>query len=142
MDTFPWIMSKTMLSPISDSIWIASPRQRVFAALTEASELKSWWPKDAISDARLTGQIELIWSKEPLNHMVSHFDVFDPGIELGYPFYSEYLCFSLQDEDAGTVVQIHHHCEADAAIHVAQSWGFLKANLKTWVEHGLDLRRA
>ncbi len=121
-------------------IWIAAPRQRVFAALSEGRELMRWWPKDATTEPRIGGSIHLDWFPPASGGMDSRFDLFEQDVELAYPFYSERLHFRLCDENGGTTLDIHHRCSADAAVHVAQSWGFLTANLKAWIEHGFDLR--
>jgi len=80
----------------------------------------------------------LIWFTE--HKLETAFGEFTPGRRVAYPFYSEWLSFALVEVNGGTDVNISHRCGADAAIHVAQSWGFLKANLKVWIEHGIDLR--
>ena len=37
-------------------------------------------------------------------------------------------------------LRILHECGTDDSIHVAQAWGFLKANPKACFEAGLDFR--
>jgi uncharacterized protein YndB with AHSA1/START domain len=123
---------------ICNSIWIAAPPARVFRALSEGDELGRWWPMAAEAEPRLHGKLVLVWFSG--DRLETRFDTFTAGSELSYAFYTERLRFDLVEKNGGTDVAIDHRCGPDAAIHVAQAWGFLKANLKTWVEHGIDLR--
>jgi len=125
---------------IRDTIWIAAPVPRVFLALTSGQELQQWWPKQAQTEPRLGGAIELHWFAPSSQRMLSRFAIFEANVQLGYAFYSQHLHFRLGEQAAGTKLEIDHACEAAEALHVAQSWGFLKANLKAWMEHGIDLR--
>jgi uncharacterized protein YndB with AHSA1/START domain len=125
--------------PIEDSITIKAAPERVFKALTDGDELGHWWPMSAVSDPRLGGKLKLTWFTD--HSMDTAFDVFDPPRKVAYPFYIERVEFELTPENGKTRVLIRHHCTKESEIHVAQSWGFLKANLKTWIEHGIDLRQ-
>jgi uncharacterized protein YndB with AHSA1/START domain len=128
------------LNPIEDSIWINAAPARVFKALTDGQEISHWWPKAAESDPQPGGQLILTWFSG--GKMKTKFETCTAGKEVTYPFYTEKLTFLIMEKNNGALVAIRHHCGSDAALHVAQSWGFLKANLKSWVEHGIDLRTA
>jgi hypothetical protein len=125
-------------SPIEDSILIAAPAERVFTALSDGVELSHWWPKMAESDARLGGRLVLTWFTG--STMNTAFDRFDTGCALGFPFGPERIDFLLAARSSGTDFVVRHACSMLTAVHVAQCWGFLKANLKCWIEHGVDLR--
>ncbi len=130
------------LIPIEESIWIRANPARVFHALADGGERAHWWPESAHSEFRLDGKLVLVWS--PGNQLETRFDCFVPEREIGYAFYCERLRFALKDEvqeAPGTTLDIQHLCGPDAVIHVAQCWGFLKAALKCWIEHGIDLRK-
>ena len=70
----------------------------------------------------------------------TRFERFAPGVEVSFPFYAEHVSFALSEERGGTRLRIAHLCGTAASIHVGQCWGFLKANLKVFLEMGLDLR--
>jgi len=123
---------------IRDSIWIKAPPARVFRALTEGAELAKWWPKAARSEAKPGGKLELVWFDN--GKMVTQFNEWKENQCVGYLFYSEPLRFELREKGEGTDLEIVHHCGHDASIHIAQCWGFLKANLKSIIETGHDLR--
>ena len=123
---------------IEDSIWIRATPERVFNALTVGAEIARWWPKDAEAQPELGGKLILTWFTD--HKLKTAFSTFVPAKEVSYPFYTEKLSFSLRPENDGTELKIVHHCGHDAAIHIAQSWGFLKANLKSVIEHNIDLR--
>jgi len=122
---------------IEDDVWIAAPPGIVFTALTEGPMLASWWPKSAESDPRAGGRLAMTWFSG--DQVETRFETFKPGEEVSFPFYSEHVSFALSPDKGGTRLRIAHRCGAEA-IHVAQSWGFLKANLKVFLEMGLDLR--
>ncbi len=130
--------SQPELSPIEDSIVILAPPQQVFSALSDGGKLSQWWPKSAESEPRLGGRLALTWFTD--GTMVTAFDRFVPGRALGFAFGPERIDFMLEAKGAGTIFTVRHACSAQSAIHVAQCWGFLKANLKSWIEHGRDLR--
>jgi len=124
---------------ITDSLRIAAPSARVFAALTHASELARWWPMSAESDARLHGRLKLVWFNG--TSLETSFDEFEQDVAVGYEFgREERVRFTLTPERGGTLFHVSHQCSQANAIHVAQAWAFLKANLKCWLEHGIDLR--
>lgn len=116
----------------------AVPPARVFRALTEAEELCRWWPREAASEPRLGGRLVLTWFSG--DRLETRFESFVPEREVGFPFASERLAFSLSPERNGTRLHIAHGCGSGESIHVAQAWGFLKANLKSTLEAGVDLR--
>ena len=72
--------------------------------------------------------------------MSTTFSEWKPNERVGYPFYSEHLRFELREKGRGTELVIVHDCSHEDSIHIAQSWGFLKANLKSVIETGRDLR--
>jgi uncharacterized protein YndB with AHSA1/START domain len=123
---------------IADDIWLALPPSRVFAALTRADDLARWWPMAAESEPRTGGALALTWFSGQT--MRTSFETFEPGREVSFAFYSEHVAFSLAPETSGTRFRVTHRCGTDDAIHVAQSWGFLKASLKAFLEGGMDLR--
>ena len=128
----------TSTCEIRDSIWIQAPPARVFRALTEGEELARWWPKTAQSEARSGGKLHMAWFDG--GEMSTTFSEWTPNERVGYPFYSERLRFELCEKGQGTDLVIVHHCGHEDSIHIAQSWGFLKANLKSVIESGRDLR--
>jgi uncharacterized protein YndB with AHSA1/START domain len=123
---------------VEQHVWIKASPEKVFGALTEAAELKNWWPKDAASDPKQGGKLTLTWMNG--SKMESSFKTFTPGKEVSYAFYTEQLCFKLEAKDDGTTLTIVHECTAEDVLHVAETWGFLRANLKSWLEHKTDLR--
>ena len=60
--------------------------------------------------------------------------------EVAFDFAGEMVRFELMEERGGTRVKISHACADKDAVHVAQAWGFLKSNLKAFLEFGVDLR--
>jgi len=122
---------------IEDDVWIAAPPGIVFTALTEGPMLASWWPRSAESEPRAGGRLAMTWFSG--DKVETRFEAFKPGEEVSFPFYAEHVTFALSPDKGGTRLRIAHRCGAEA-IHVAQSWGFLKANLKVFLEMGLDLR--
>ena len=124
---------------ITDSIWISASLRDVFDALTQATMLARWWPMGAESDARPGGRLKLLWFNA--TSMETTFDVFDPPAAIAFRFgNAERIRFGLTSQRGGTLFHVSHRCGVANAIHVAQAWAFLKANLKSVLEHGIDLR--
>lgn len=123
---------------VQDAISIQASPEQVFKALTEGPRLAAWWPKSAESEPRPGGALTLVWFND--STMKTRFDTFVEHREVGYAFYTEHLRFTLAPNGEGTDLAIEHRCDKDAEVHVAQSWGFLKANLKVYLELGKDLR--
>jgi uncharacterized protein YndB with AHSA1/START domain len=130
--------AKTTACIVEDTISIKAPAARVFKALTEGDEIARWWPKAAQSDPKPGGKLVLTWFND--SKMESKFEKFVPNKEVAYPFYIEHLSFTLNEKDGATELLIRHECGQDAALHVSSAWGFLKANLKCYIEKGWDLR--
>jgi uncharacterized protein YndB with AHSA1/START domain len=123
---------------VRDEVWIAHPPARVYRALTDSAELARWWPREAVSDPRAEGRLVFTWFSG--DRLETRYERLVPDREVAFPFASERVAFELAAEGAGTRLRIVHECGTDDSIHIAQSWGFLKANLKAYLEAGLDLR--
>lgn len=118
--------------------FIKAPAERVFTFLTVGSELAKWWPMAAESEPKAGGKLVLVWFGE--NKLTTKFDTFVEGQAVAFAFYTESVAFDLKAEDEGTEWKVVHRCSTESCIHVAQSWGFLAANLKSVIETGYDLR--
>lgn len=123
---------------VEDSIWIHAAPERVFAALVDAGELVRWWPMAAESDPKPGGRLVLTWFSG--GTLTTTFETFAPGGEVAFAFHDEHVRLTLRTERDGSRVTVIHRCRTEGAVHVAGAWGFLKANLKSAIEHGIDLR--
>ena len=123
---------------IRDEVWVRAAPSRVFTALTKSSERSRWWPQRAESVPEVGGALTLYWFGGGMIQTKFHTMLKDR--EISYAFYSEHLTFRMKSHQAGAKLEILHECSADAAVHVAQCRGFLKANLKAYLEHGVDLK--
>lgn len=120
---------------------IAAAPKVVFEALTVAEKLSAWWPPAAETDPKLGGKVVLVWSTSNptgANRSEATFTTFDPFREVTY----WNVTFTLEPFGAGTKVTITDtDCPADdGIISVAVAWGSLRLNLKSYIEHGIDMR--
>lgn len=123
---------------IEDDVWIACSPESAFEALTDAAELARWWPREAVSEPRAGGRLLFTWASGEI--LATRFDRFEPGRAVSFAFGPERVTLEVEPEGGGTRFRVRHECPAADAIHVAQAWGFLKANLKARIEANLDLR--
>lgn len=129
---------------VRDSVRIDSDVDTVFRYLTDAEKLVKWWPVTATSEARAGGELHFGWQSGSITS--TRFATFEPGRGVAFEFGPEYVELSIAPIDGGCIVSVRHLRIAvadgsfDLPIHIAQSWTFLLLNLKSVIEHGIDLR--
>ena len=123
---------------VEESVVIRVPRRRVFDALTVGEQLARWWPRSATPEVREGGKIRFTWFDG--GALETAFSTLSPDAQVAYRFYDEDLSFHLKDHADGTHLTVTHRCSHKDSVHIAGSWGFLKANLKAFLEKGIDLR--
>jgi uncharacterized protein YndB with AHSA1/START domain len=136
---------------------IATPPERVFAALTEPAELDRWWTTSSESDARTGGSFDYRWEFEEGagrdNHRQSGvYDEVVPNQRVAYPWRVESgatnVDVTLSPSGDGTTLRLVHTgwgdgeaMEASARMH-EEGWGFFLDNLEAYLERGEDGRGA
>lgn len=125
---------------VEESIVLRVSPDRVFEALTRGDQLARWWPREARTEVRQGGLLTMTWFDG--GTMDTRFETVVPGQRVAYPFYGERLEFVLAPHAGGTSLTVKHHCSHADAVHIAGSWGFLKANLKAYLERGMDFRES
>ena len=121
-------------SLIELTVTLAAPRERAFAALTEARHLVRWFCDECESDARAGGALVMRWSRPgaTAQPFIAHWIAFDPpgsasfeGGHSGYPGGSAgTVRFTLEaPPDTGTWLVVTHETflgpEHDELLH---SW--------------------
>ena len=145
-------MSKSN-SFIEQSVVIKSPRNAVFNALTQADQLKSWFPTRAESDLRPGGKINLFWEFKDASHNGSQEGEFVEVIsneKLSFTWTADSIptlvTIVLNEAEGETTVKLDHSTAQDGAdekkLHDdhANQWGFYLMNLKGYLEAGVDMR--
>jgi uncharacterized protein YndB with AHSA1/START domain len=140
-------MSKTF----EHSVTVKAPRERVFAALTDADELKRWWITDGVSEARTGGRFRFEWRMaDPADDHVqegTYGEVVD-GERVAFPWSGvgtdSRVTLSLSGSDGATQVSLVHEGIAadDQLERYEQGWTGFLANLKSVLEGGPDNRSA
>jgi uncharacterized protein YndB with AHSA1/START domain len=128
---------------IKDSIIVNCSVSRAFEHFTSAQLLRGWWPKYTTLKPEVGGALTMIWFDG--GTMQTSFDVFELDRRIGFEFYTERIDVAFAASPTGALISIVHsippgESQIETAIHVARSWGFLLANLKSVIEHGYDLR--
>jgi uncharacterized protein YndB with AHSA1/START domain len=129
---------------VEDSILINSYPEKVFSYLTESANLSKWWPKSAVSEPRKNGKLTFHWENN--TSLDTEFKTFLAPRQVSFQFGKEFVELKLKEKRGETIVSVtHSNIVIDDSgfpllIHIAQSWSFLLCNLKTVIEHNIDLR--
>ena len=128
--------------------------EKVFRALTDAKELTKWFLKDARVQLKKGGKMKFVWSPKD-KHENKILDLV-PNKRLrmtwptmgwgGTPKTDTYVTFSLTPKGKYTLLQIEHTGFGPGEEWVVyyagtySGWTYYLLNLKSWLEHGIDLR--
>jgi uncharacterized protein YndB with AHSA1/START domain len=99
---------------VERSVWIAAPRERVWQAITDATEINQWWGGDDhwdITALQVGGTIKF---GDPADPMIATIAVVDPPrqFKIEWPPQPQYYAVSmstsylLEDENGGTRVTV------------------------------------
>jgi|RhiMetdeSRZDD1v2_1073273.scaffolds.fasta_scaffold04532_21 uncharacterized protein YndB with AHSA1/START domain len=138
---------------IEQSITIKSPPSVVFKALTEANELRRWFPTRAESDPHPGGKYKFAWEFANASENGSQEGEYVEVVQnekLSYTWSADsaptLVTFVLAEKNGDTTVKLKHSTAQDGVdekkLHDdhANQWGFFLNNLKGYLEQGLDLR--
>ena len=128
--------------------------EKVFRALTDAKELTKWFLKEARVQLKKGGKMKFVWSPKD-KHENKILDLV-PNKRLrmtwptmgwgGTPKTDTYVTFSLTPKGKSTLLQIEHTGFGPGEEWVMyyagtySGWTYYLLNLKSWLEHGIDLR--
>ncbi len=139
---------------IQQTYQFAASPERVFAALTEAGQLVKWFSEKATVTPRKGGGYRLTWGEytmrgrvtsieRPKKLVLAWIDRF-PG---GKVFETE-AQFSFAKRGKGTLLTLTHRGFKSGKKWVAlygavqSGWAYYLLNLKSFLDHGVDLRSA
>lgn len=138
---------------IEQSITIKSPPSVVFKALTDADELRRWFPTRVESDPRPGGKYKFAWEFANASENGSQEGEYVEVVQnekLSYTWSADsaltLVTFVLDETDGETTVKLKHSTTQDGAdekkLHDdhANQWGFFLNNLKSYLEEGVDRR--
>ncbi|HTZ62147.1 MAG TPA: SRPBCC domain-containing protein [Thermoplasmata archaeon] len=140
------------IGPIRHSYYYAASPERVFAALTDPRELTKWFVRKARVVPRKGGTYRLTWGPytmrgrvleiEPPRHLVLRWiDQFGDG-----KVFETEAAFELTKKGKGTVLSLTHRGFRSGKKWVAlfggvqSGWAYYLVNLKSFLNHGNDLR--
>ncbi len=146
-------MTPQLRKMIQRYIYQAKP-EKVFRALTDAQELTKWFLKEARVELKKGGKMRFVWSPKD-KHENKILDLV-PNKRLrmtwptmgwgGTPRTDTYVTFSLTPKGKYTILQIEHTgfgMGEEWVMYYAgtySGWTYYLLNLKSWLEHGIDLR--
>jgi uncharacterized protein YndB with AHSA1/START domain len=141
-----------------NSVLVLAAPQTVFEALTAASRLPRWFVSRAETDPRAGGAFTLAWEFADASQngqQQGRFAEVIPGQKVSYPWQASpapapltLVTFTLAPEGAGTRVRLTHtgfgvgEAGRTAMGHHSGPWDFYLANLKSYLETGVDNRAA
>ena len=138
---------------IQHTFYYAVPPKRVFAALTEPAELAKWFVESAVMRPKKGSSFLLTWRggyrmKGKVRAYVAptklQLDWVD-RLEGGKTFETQAL-FSLKKKGKGTLLSLTHRGFKSGKKWVAlyggveSGWAYYLTNLRSVLEHGIDLR--
>ena len=128
-------------------ILVKVEREQVFRAWTDETEIVKWFPEKAVIEPRKGGRLYFEWvGGDKLETTI--LEVRKPS-RVVFPFGGKTVevAINLSKVKAGTVVELHqYHMKTDPKTRVnmhmgcKEGWAFFLANLKSYLEHGIDLR--
>lgn len=135
------------------SITIKSPLGTVFKALTDADELRRWFPTRVESDPRPGGKYKFAWEFANASENGSQEGEYVEVVQnerLSYTWSADSILtlvtFVLDETNGETKVELEHSTAQDGAdekkLHDdhANQWEFFLNNLKGYLEEGVDRR--
>jgi uncharacterized protein YndB with AHSA1/START domain len=139
---------------IEQTYYYAAPPSRIFAALTEPSELAKWFVEKAVFPPREGAAFRLTWRGSYT--MKGRVLVFDPPTKLhlewadrfeGKQVFVTEARFTLKKKGKGTLLSLTHRGFKSGKKWIAlygsiqSGWTFYLTNLRSVLERGIDLRR-
>ena len=128
-------------------VFVKAEKERVFRAWTDDREIVKWFPERAVIEPRKGGRIYLEWiGGDKLD--ASIIQVRKPS-RFVFPFGGKTVevAVSFKTVRGGTVVELHQYgmpttARAKAMFHTGckEGWAFFLTNLKSYLEHRIDLR--
>jgi len=140
---------------IQQTYYLSSPPSKVFAALTDPDQLTRWFVEKASMNPKEGGSFRLSWGAG--FSMRGKVRTFDPPkklhlawidhLEGGKVFETE-ARFTLKKKGRGTLLTINHRGFKSGKQWIAlygaiqSGWAYYLSNLKSVLDHGVDLRSA
>jgi uncharacterized protein YndB with AHSA1/START domain len=128
-------------------VYLKAPADKVYAAWTDAKLITRWFPEKAEIEARRGGRIYLEWvAGDKMDTQVIR--ARKPTLFV-FPFGNkgEEVAVKIKKVKGGTICELHqYHMKTGpkdkVSMHMgcAMGWTFFLANLKAFLEHGVDLR--
>lgn len=128
-------------------VFIRAKREKVYRAWTDEREIVKWFCEKAAIEPRKGGRLYFEWlGNDKLDSTV--ITARKPS-KFVFPFggKSVEVAISLSAVKGGTVVQLHQYnmttsprMKVNMHMGCKEGWAFFLANLKSWLEHGVDLR--
>ena len=143
------------MNEIKQTLTVNAAPERVFRAMTDASEITRWFASSAQSDAKTGGRFKYDYAFDDAsrNHAVDgEYRDLTPGKSVAYSWPAGHaklpteVAFALAPKDGGTeLTLVHSGWTEETAASMKEhdmGWGFFLSNLKSYLEEGKDQRAA
>ncbi len=128
-------------------VWIDASPQDVFRAWTDDSIIINWFTEKAVIEPRQNGRVYFEWlAGDKLEAKVIEIH---KNRRFVFPFGSnnEQVTVSVKKSKSGSICELHQYNmkttpKAKVSMHMGcrEGWTFFLANLKAYLEYGIDLR--
>ncbi len=140
MATYDW-------SRFVERIYINASPERVFNAWTQGRELMRWFPIKAESEAKTGGRLYYAWLGDDKLETTYIKVVRNRSIEFPFGSHGEKVRVKFRKKGSGCICELEQFdmktdpkTKASTHLGCATGWAFFLANLKAYLEHGIDLR--
>ena len=126
---------------IEQSYVLNSAPETVFQALTDPKRLVKWWVAKAHVDPREGGDFDFEWLNGfRLSGKIMRFER-DKAVSFSWS-HDTTAALQMLEEGRGTLLKLHHGDFKDCGHFglASSKWGYHLMNLKSVLDHGIDLR--
>lgn len=128
------------LPDINQTYYLEAPPSKVFEALTDSKALVKWFPAKGLLDPAKGGRFSFVMK----NGFVWEGKVsgFVEGKSVSVPCIEGTATFNIARRGKGTLLKLRHTGieTSDTLVGLSGGWSYYLTNLKSVLDHGVDLR--
>lgn len=128
-------------------IYIKGTPAQVFAAWTDSKTVSAWFTTKTVIEPRKGGRVYFEWQLGDTHETILYSISKNKELTFGFGSGDERVTVRIKKRGVGCICELHQYGmktspKAKWTMHrgCLQGWTFFLANLKSYLEHGIDLR--